>query len=342
MFNTDKPWLSLDKNVQKQNSSKLFHQCVLAVKSLYPDTLHTLVPTSPENGKPHPIFPLQQFIYTFLVNSCSSFHVIQLTLCYLYKFTRVLRRSTVIYSAQDGREYLLSPPKNHPVSPNALHSTPDMQLSIASPQDHHTQLHSSHHPFTISSPLTSVIAHLEDKSQSSDIESTPSLASPCSESCSSVSTTSALESSFPHTTNMENVASNGCFPSDDESSFKRQSTTDKMENEEDGLLSCLCSESTKVDSSMSQNSIETSSPNILYLTPYEYAVAQCGRRMFLGCLILATKYIQEPCPSNQAWSKLSLLSLNELAMVERIVLKTVDYSLHVGYDEYAGFSKSLY
>ena len=56
---------------------------------------------------------------------------------------------------------------------------------------------------------------------------------------------------------------------------------------------------------------------------------QCGRRMFLTALILASKYLQDRNYSNQAWSRLSGLSVQDINTNEMAFLSAVDWRLHI-------------
>ena len=56
---------------------------------------------------------------------------------------------------------------------------------------------------------------------------------------------------------------------------------------------------------------------------------QCGRRMFLTALILASKYLQDRNYSNQAWSRLSGLSVQDVNTNEMAFLSAVDWRLHI-------------
>ncbi|KAL1304714.1 hypothetical protein AAFC00_003662 [Neodothiora populina] len=56
---------------------------------------------------------------------------------------------------------------------------------------------------------------------------------------------------------------------------------------------------------------------------------QCGRRMFLAALILASKYLQDRNYSAKAWSKMSGLKVAEINMNERAFLSCVDWKLHI-------------
>ncbi|KAL3471810.1 hypothetical protein BJX99DRAFT_19497 [Aspergillus californicus] len=56
---------------------------------------------------------------------------------------------------------------------------------------------------------------------------------------------------------------------------------------------------------------------------------QCGRRMFLAALILASKYLQDRNYSARAWSKISGLNTTEINQNELMFLKAVDWKLHI-------------
>ncbi|KAL2830191.1 hypothetical protein BDW59DRAFT_158526 [Aspergillus cavernicola] len=56
---------------------------------------------------------------------------------------------------------------------------------------------------------------------------------------------------------------------------------------------------------------------------------QCGRRMFLAALILASKYLQDRNYSARAWSKISGLNTMEINQNELMFLKAVDWKLHI-------------
>lgn len=56
---------------------------------------------------------------------------------------------------------------------------------------------------------------------------------------------------------------------------------------------------------------------------------QCGRRMFLAALILASKYLQDRNYSAKAWSKMSGLKVAEINMNERAFLESVNWKLHI-------------
>lgn len=56
---------------------------------------------------------------------------------------------------------------------------------------------------------------------------------------------------------------------------------------------------------------------------------QCGRRMFLAALILASKYLQDRNYSARAWSKISGLKVVEINTNEMAFLKAVNWKLHI-------------
>ncbi|KAJ5194494.1 hypothetical protein N7472_006960 [Penicillium cf. griseofulvum] len=56
---------------------------------------------------------------------------------------------------------------------------------------------------------------------------------------------------------------------------------------------------------------------------------QCGRRMFLAALILASKYLQDRSYSARAWSKISGLNTLEINQNELMFLKAVGWRLHI-------------
>ncbi|CAA9960014.1 hypothetical protein PTMSG1_03422 [Pyrenophora teres f. maculata] len=56
---------------------------------------------------------------------------------------------------------------------------------------------------------------------------------------------------------------------------------------------------------------------------------QCGRRMFLAALILASKYLQDRNYSARAWSKISGLKVCEINTNEMAFLEAVNWKLHI-------------
>ncbi|KAM4064883.1 cyclin domain-containing protein [Hirsutella rhossiliensis] len=59
---------------------------------------------------------------------------------------------------------------------------------------------------------------------------------------------------------------------------------------------------------------------------------QCGRRMFLSALILASKYLQDRNYSARAWSKISGLNTHEINQNEMAFLLAVNWKLHIADD----------
>lgn len=55
---------------------------------------------------------------------------------------------------------------------------------------------------------------------------------------------------------------------------------------------------------------------------------QCGRRMFLAALILASKYLQDRNYSTRAWGKISGLKICEINTNERVFLAAINWKLH--------------
>lgn len=61
---------------------------------------------------------------------------------------------------------------------------------------------------------------------------------------------------------------------------------------------------------------------------------QCGRRMFLAALILASKYLQDRNYSARAWSKISGLDASEINRNEMAFVVAVDWKLHITEEVY--------
>ncbi|KAJ2895372.1 G1/S-specific cyclin Pcl5 [Zalerion maritima] len=61
-------------------------------------------------------------------------------------------------------------------------------------------------------------------------------------------------------------------------------------------------------------------------------ILQCGRRMFLAALILASKYLQDRNFSARAWSKISGLNTLEINQNEIAFLVAVNWKLHISDD----------
>ncbi|KAF2017360.1 hypothetical protein BU24DRAFT_460417 [Aaosphaeria arxii CBS 175.79] len=60
-----------------------------------------------------------------------------------------------------------------------------------------------------------------------------------------------------------------------------------------------------------------------------YRALQCGRRMFLAALILASKYLQDRNYSARAWSRISGLKVCEINTNEMAFLAAVNWKLHI-------------
>jgi len=56
---------------------------------------------------------------------------------------------------------------------------------------------------------------------------------------------------------------------------------------------------------------------------------QCGRRMFLAAIILASKYLQDRNYTSNAWSKITSLPVNEINENEMEFLSAIDWQLHM-------------
>ena len=66
---------------------------------------------------------------------------------------------------------------------------------------------------------------------------------------------------------------------------------------------------------------------------------QCGRRMFLAALMLASKYLQDRNYSTRAWSKISGLRMCEINENEMNYLKAINYNLHVKKDVFENWTR---
>ncbi|KAI9011903.1 hypothetical protein CLU79DRAFT_771780 [Phycomyces nitens] len=55
----------------------------------------------------------------------------------------------------------------------------------------------------------------------------------------------------------------------------------------------------------------------------------CGRRMFLASLILASKFVQDKTYRNSAWAKMANLQVAEINKAERIFSELIDYRLYI-------------
>ncbi|KAL9552301.1 hypothetical protein MBANPS3_003839 [Mucor bainieri] len=62
---------------------------------------------------------------------------------------------------------------------------------------------------------------------------------------------------------------------------------------------------------------------------WEYAYINCGRRMFLASLVVASKFVQDKTYRNSAWAKIAGLPVSEVNAAERIFLNMIDYRLYI-------------
>lgn len=63
--------------------------------------------------------------------------------------------------------------------------------------------------------------------------------------------------------------------------------------------------------------------------PRTVSPLQCGRRMFLAAIMVASKFLQDRTYSNRAWSRISGLCPRELENLERVFLRTIQFNLVV-------------
>ncbi len=86
--------------------------------------------------------------------------------------------------------------------------------------------------------------------------------------------------------------------------------------------------------SIKNNTIKTSKEDL--------PILQCGRRMFLAALVIASKVLLEPPPKNSAWSKLSGLPLAEINLAERLMLQSLDYKTVISLEEFVEWNNALH
>ncbi|WBW71191.1 cyclin Pas1 [Schizosaccharomyces osmophilus] len=75
-----------------------------------------------------------------------------------------------------------------------------------------------------------------------------------------------------------------------------------------------------------------------FVEPQKYIPLLCGRRLFLVCLIAATKFLHDRSFSNRAWSRLSQLPVDKLLILERLFYQGIDYRLLVAKHVFARWS----
>lgn len=71
----------------------------------------------------------------------------------------------------------------------------------------------------------------------------------------------------------------------------------------------------------------------------EFRSMQCGRRMFLTALILASKYLQDRNYSTRAWSKISGLRAQEIHVNEMNYCKVIGWNLHLPQEKFQRWSR---
>lgn len=59
------------------------------------------------------------------------------------------------------------------------------------------------------------------------------------------------------------------------------------------------------------------------------AYVNCGRRMFLASLVVASKFVQDKTYRNSAWAKIAGLSVSEINTAEQYFLSLLDYRLYI-------------
>jgi len=74
---------------------------------------------------------------------------------------------------------------------------------------------------------------------------------------------------------------------------------------------------------------------------YSLQTLQCGRRMFLSALILASKYLEDRIFSARAWSTITGLSTHEINQNEMAFLSAVEWKLHITDDALTRWSNTI-
>jgi PHO85 cyclin-5 len=72
--------------------------------------------------------------------------------------------------------------------------------------------------------------------------------------------------------------------------------------------------------------------------PVDRRAMQCGRRMFLSALMLASKFLQDRNYSTRAWGKITGLPTSEINTNELKFLEAVDWKLHVSKEKFERWS----
>lgn len=75
--------------------------------------------------------------------------------------------------------------------------------------------------------------------------------------------------------------------------------------------------------------------------PTDRRAMQCGRRMFLSALMLASKFLQDRNYSTRAWGKITGLPTSEINTNELKFLEAVDWQLHVSKERFERWSHTV-
>lgn len=75
--------------------------------------------------------------------------------------------------------------------------------------------------------------------------------------------------------------------------------------------------------------------------PADHRPMQCGRRMFLSALMLASKFLQDRNYSTRAWGKITGLPTSEINMNEIKFLEAVNWKLHVSKERFERWSHTV-
>ncbi|GME92561.1 unnamed protein product [Ambrosiozyma monospora] len=79
----------------------------------------------------------------------------------------------------------------------------------------------------------------------------------------------------------------------------------------------------------------------LYNTPKYENLLKCGKKTWLGCLVLASKYHQDKNFTLKVWNKITGLSMKELISTETTILKMLDYNLFIKESAFQQFQSRL-
>ncbi|GME67487.1 unnamed protein product [Ambrosiozyma monospora] len=79
----------------------------------------------------------------------------------------------------------------------------------------------------------------------------------------------------------------------------------------------------------------------LYNTPKYEHFLKCGKKAWLGCLVLASKYHQDKNFTLKVWNKITGLSIKELTSTETIILEMLDYNLFIKESVFQEFQSRL-